>query len=255
MQEAIDAFRAGDKGRAFVLLRRYLATNPRDVTAWLWISDAAPEPQMQIDALERALELAPEHQYAEVIRERIRILSAARPETYMGDTPTAPELTATAPAPADEPSADEILAQLRGESLRARTEDEMVAPAGDLAEDEELLDEDLEPVWAAPEETAETRSGGAQVYTYDGTVETDQVTPGTHSDMAEPILLDDEEAVGAAMREEMDDTRDSVMTTEARRPARQGIPAWVWLVTLLFLILVAAFLYFVFVTSTGTVVP
>ncbi len=118
MQEAIAALKAGNRARAFTLLRQHLVANPRDANGWLWMSEVAPELRHQIDALQRVLLLAPDHPHAGAIRERLRELNAStRPQPAMLDTP--PPSKETSPPPAEPaPSLNDIdalLARIRGE--------------------------------------------------------------------------------------------------------------------------------------------
>lgn len=120
MQEAIAALKAGNRARAFTLLRQHLVANPRDANGWLWMSEVAPELRHQIDALQRVLLLAPDHPHAGAIRERLRELNAStRPQPAMLDAPPPAPTKETSPPPAEPaPSLNDIdtlLARIRGE--------------------------------------------------------------------------------------------------------------------------------------------
>jgi hypothetical protein len=80
MREAIEALRAGDRQRAFVLLCRHLNAHPSDTTAWLWMSEAAPEPEQQKDALRQVLRLSPDHPHAPAIQQRLSMLESTTPQ-------------------------------------------------------------------------------------------------------------------------------------------------------------------------------
>jgi hypothetical protein len=120
MQEAIAALKAGDRARAFSLMRQYLVTNPKDANGWLWMSEVAPELRQQIDALHRVLLLAPDHPRAAAIRLRLRELHAStQPQAAILDNP-APSLPKAPPASPSQPSRslndiDTLLARIRGE--------------------------------------------------------------------------------------------------------------------------------------------
>ncbi len=61
IDDAIAALRRGDQAKAFALLRGQLTRDPKDATAWLWMSEATPNIESKIDALERFIQLAPDH--------------------------------------------------------------------------------------------------------------------------------------------------------------------------------------------------
>jgi hypothetical protein len=250
MQQAIEALRAGDKDLAFVLLRRHLAMNPKDVTAWLWMSEAAPEPRMQIDALERVLRLAPEHPQAAVIHERLRVLREppAQPEEALpAPEPAAP---VAVPPPAD-PTTDELLAQLRGETLRAPQEGARIVPSPLADTSDEAPDFMGE---AAVESPGEVTGTPAPAYTSSPASELDEMVRGLRGDVATPIRMDEDEAVGMVTDEEMD-TPAPVTDGDVPASRRRGTPGWVWIVLLLFLLAVAVFLYIVFMSTQGTGFP
>jgi hypothetical protein len=76
IEEAIAALRHGDQATAFTLLRARLAQEPQDATAWLWLSEATPDPHRKVAALKRFLELAPSHPHAASVRSRLQQLQA-----------------------------------------------------------------------------------------------------------------------------------------------------------------------------------
>lgn len=61
IDDAIAALRRGDQAKAFALLKGQLTRDPKDATAWLWMSEATPNLESKIDALERFIVLAPDH--------------------------------------------------------------------------------------------------------------------------------------------------------------------------------------------------
>ena len=76
IDHAIQALRQGDQRTAFEMLRTILAQNPKDATAWLWMSEATADPQRKLEALSRFLTLAPDHPRAPSVRLRLQNLQA-----------------------------------------------------------------------------------------------------------------------------------------------------------------------------------
>lgn len=58
-QRAVQAARSGDKAGAQQLLRQVLREDPKNVSAWLWMSGVVEELHQQKDCLERALAIDP----------------------------------------------------------------------------------------------------------------------------------------------------------------------------------------------------
>ncbi len=108
MNEAIKSLKAGDRKTAYRLLRRHLRTNPKDVNAWLWISQATTDRKKQIDALQLVLALAPQHPRAKAIRKRLRDLNNASPITTHGAPPSSESDSVEYPF-------DDLLAEVRAE--------------------------------------------------------------------------------------------------------------------------------------------
>lgn len=76
LDHAIQALRRGDQSTAFEVLRTILAQNPKDATAWLWMSEATADPQRKVQALSRFLALAPDHPRAPSVRLRLQNLQS-----------------------------------------------------------------------------------------------------------------------------------------------------------------------------------
>ncbi len=76
IEDAITALRHGDQATAFTLLRARLAREPKDATAWLWLSEATPDVHRKAAALKRFLELAPTHPHAPSVRARLQQLQS-----------------------------------------------------------------------------------------------------------------------------------------------------------------------------------
>lgn len=237
MQEAINALKAGDRERAFDLLRRHLASNPRDAVAWLWISEAAPRPEIQRDALERALHLAPDHPQAAMIRARLASLSGGT------SAPAPTPAPASAPPPPAEPSTDEVMAQLRGESLRARpSEPAATLPNGE--EDREVVAMGRpEPLAPAP-----TADEGAAIFSPEeeepwATEEADGGADELVRNLRSQFAAD--EGWERPDQGETDGLMDESLSPIAppQPAARKGTPWWVWLIVLISLLLVGAVVY------------
>lgn len=94
MDEIMAALAAGERDRAFALLRGYLKAHPQDANAWLAMSEAVSEPKQQLDALQRVLQLAPTHSRAASIRNRIERLkgTSSTPVPSVSVPPAPPEV-------------------------------------------------------------------------------------------------------------------------------------------------------------------
>ena len=82
IDEAITALRHGDQATAFTLLRTRLAQEPKDATAWLWMSEATPDIRRKVEALTRFLALAPNHAHAPSVRLRLQQLKGQMEGEY-----------------------------------------------------------------------------------------------------------------------------------------------------------------------------
>lgn len=76
IDDAIAALRRGDQAKAFALLRGRLTQEPKDATAWLWMSEATPNIHRKIEALERFITLAPDHPRVPSARARLDYLES-----------------------------------------------------------------------------------------------------------------------------------------------------------------------------------
>lgn len=143
MNQVIEALKAGDQKTAFELLRRHLATHPKDANAWLWMSEATTDPKQQRDALNRVLTLAPDHPRADSLRKRLATLNAtlgvsAPPSVVppVAAAPTPPPAPATPPPPVAE--------------VRPIFADPAPATGGGLLDLDDLLAEDNAPAAPTP---------------------------------------------------------------------------------------------------------
>lgn len=119
MNEAIKALKAGDGKTAYRQLRRHLRSNPKDVQAWLWISQATTDRKKQIDALKQALRLEPNHPKSKAIRRRIGQLENSKVKTARAEL-----VPSSSSDDSDEYPFDELLAEVRAELQRHRAEKE-----------------------------------------------------------------------------------------------------------------------------------
>lgn len=115
IDDAIAALRRGDQAKAFALLRGQLTQDPKDATAWLWMSEATPNLESKIDALERFIALAPDHPRVpsahtrlQYLRSQLEVLSPPPPAIVesgyeeANDEPIAPP-EVVPPLPSPEP--------------------------------------------------------------------------------------------------------------------------------------------------------
>jgi hypothetical protein len=151
IEEAIAALRHGDQATAFTLLRTRLAQEPKDATAWLWMSEATPDIRRKVEALTRFLDLAPTHAHTPSVRLRLQQLQGqlgglpndSKPSAglmYEDDAlpvavePPPPSRTFVPPSPSSENS---------GASLRDRI---ATAPQPVTPVTHEVIQEDNTPV-------------------------------------------------------------------------------------------------------------
>jgi hypothetical protein len=88
IDDAIAALRRGDQAKAFALLRGQLTRDPKDATAWLWMSEATPNLESKIDALERFIAMAPDHPRVPSAHIRLQYLKSQREQVISSPLPT-----------------------------------------------------------------------------------------------------------------------------------------------------------------------
>lgn len=239
LNEAISALKAGDKSRAYDLLRQHLAANPDDATAWLWMSEAVSEREQQVEALEQVLRLAPTHSRAPMIRKRLDTLKGAAPvDPAQLEEKAAERLRArlrpgNSPTPAPTPTAKVTEEEVERDDLLARTEPRPSAkrrptpplPAAEETEGEMALGDLLA--------RTEPRPSAAPSAPVEPTRQAVAPPPAT------PRLPD-----------EAPEERASPLP-RPRPPQDDVIPAWVWGVMLLSIIILAAFLYAAWLYAGG----
>jgi peptide/nickel transport system permease protein len=99
LEQAIELARAGETQRAHQILAAHLAREPGDVRAWLLLSLTLDDPQQQIYALRRVLEIDPGNRPARAaLRRRTGIpapalRAAATPSPAASPTPAPPRLS------------------------------------------------------------------------------------------------------------------------------------------------------------------
>ena len=84
LQEAIDAIRQGQKGRAREILGRLLRSDPNNVEYWLWMSGAVATTKEQIFCLQNVLRLDPENKTA---KKGLVLLGVVPPEAELTPAP------------------------------------------------------------------------------------------------------------------------------------------------------------------------
>lgn len=89
-QQGIKEYRAGHKAAALDLLKRAIAHDPKDATAWLWLSGLLDAPEEKRRCLEKALEIQPD---LDVARQAL----AKLPPTQETDIPTLDEIAPARP--------------------------------------------------------------------------------------------------------------------------------------------------------------
>lgn len=257
MQEAIAALRAGERDRAFALLRQHLMAYPKDANGWLWMSEVAPELPQQIDALQRVLLLAPDHPRTGAIRLRLRELhESTQPQPAILKTP--PPESATFAAAAPQPSRslndiDTLLARIRGE-LAAQTVAEPEARTSEVtavrAATAVATPQPDAQAWLKRADDAPTATWPATLAPFAGAERAEQ-----YSVAVEPHPL--AEPQRSARMYEASPASDAPTVETAQEPgptvgARRGgpLPRWAWGV-LLFLILVLLAAVFVAMSARG----
>ena len=97
LQDAIAAITTGDKTGAKKLLVQALTADPRNETAWLWMTQVVDTKQQRIDCLQNVLKINPANESAKTA------LAALRPE----DPNRGTAQTRIQPAPEKQPFADQ----------------------------------------------------------------------------------------------------------------------------------------------------
>ena len=85
---AREALQKGDKATGRRLLGQVLRANPRNETAWLWLSAVVDDPRKREECLERALKLNPASEVAQ--RELSKLGQISVPSSQAASTPLAP---------------------------------------------------------------------------------------------------------------------------------------------------------------------
>jgi Tol biopolymer transport system component len=93
LEKAIKAIQSGDRATGQRLLRQILQANPRNETAWLWLSLILDDPAKKRDCLERVLILNPDHRQARQALAQLEPAQASSQDALTTSPPTA------APAP------------------------------------------------------------------------------------------------------------------------------------------------------------
>lgn len=96
MNEAIAAFQAGDRPQAKMLFQEVITADPNNDTAWYYFAALQDDPARRRAALERVLEINPQHQRA---REVLASMDAAQASASRATPPPAKPSTSSAPPP------------------------------------------------------------------------------------------------------------------------------------------------------------
>jgi hypothetical protein len=113
IEQAKQALNAGDRQRAQGLLTQRLAADPKDIQAWLWLSECFTENEKKRYCLERALAIQPENAQA---RQALEQLAAAPPAE---ENPPVDEIGAATPPVAGQSPEDIKPASPKGEDILA----------------------------------------------------------------------------------------------------------------------------------------
>lgn len=100
LNAAIAAFQAGDKATAKSLFQEVISTDPNNDTAWYYFAALQDDPARRRAALNKVLEINPDHQRA---REVLAAMDAAQASTAAAGAPASPPKLA-APPPAARPA-------------------------------------------------------------------------------------------------------------------------------------------------------
>lgn len=136
LQRATAAIKDGQKDKARQLLAQLLDKDPRDIQAWLWMTEVVETDEERLQCLQKVLEIDPQHQQALVGAQRLQAkLAGSQVQAAEQAEPQEVDLVQTAePEPqeaeqeegegaeqADQPApADPLLAALRAASAETR---------------------------------------------------------------------------------------------------------------------------------------
>jgi hypothetical protein len=110
LQQGIAAARAKRKSEAYGLLRQVVATDPRNIDAWIWLGAVAPTLPEQLQSFERALALDPTNEKAQAGQR----WAASRLGGGSAPAPTAPPSTPSASSGGGRISSQDMLGMFGG---------------------------------------------------------------------------------------------------------------------------------------------
>lgn len=90
LNSAIAAFQAGDKATAKTLFQEVISTDPNNDTAWYYFAALQDDPARRRAALQKVLEINPEHQRAREVLAAMDAAQAATSSTAAGVPPARP---------------------------------------------------------------------------------------------------------------------------------------------------------------------
>ena len=96
-QQGVEAFQAGDKARARMLLQEATSIDPNNENAWYYLAAAETDNIVRRQYLERVLQINPNHTRAREVLNRLDSLTAAGAEAAPSATPPQPPVTSPSP--------------------------------------------------------------------------------------------------------------------------------------------------------------
>jgi hypothetical protein len=125
LQQAADYIKAGQLQQAQPLLVRYIKQQPESADAWYLMSLVVPQPNQQIDCLQRVLRYNPAHRQAQarLVEVMTGHLPGQTPQTTTMSSPLPPivPLTEEPPSPAESQPAIDAQQDTAAESKRSKS--------------------------------------------------------------------------------------------------------------------------------------
>ncbi|MGH2537777.1 MAG: hypothetical protein ACRDHL_10315 [Candidatus Promineifilaceae bacterium] len=256
LQQAIAAARAGKKGQAAMLVNRVLEVEPANIYAWFLRSVVADSEAEQVEALQRVLEIDPNH---EVALKRL---------AQLGVSPAA--ATAEPPAWAVDMTEEEFEEVPDAAELEMEPDGEPMPVSNSYNFDAQAAADTI-PEWLAEEDNGQTERAmplAAEPMAAEPAAEADELPDWLQEELADDWMAEDETEV-AEMEAELEEQEDTLrielaqeepdtpaprtldeMATAELRPARRrrmgGLEIVLVLMVILALVVLAALLYLVF---------
>lgn len=224
MNEVKKALQAGDRERAFALLRRHLAANPKDANAWLWMSEATTNPKQKIDALKRVLMLAPQHPHAAPIRQRLERLTNKQSTVH-----SPPVTEPISPSPPSEPPATQPASRAQPSEPPAIEEPIRTPP--------KAIEVEAEPLSFAQEEPPLLRQRlGIREERKSKEQSIGSIPPAdsTVAELRQSLMSE------AGMSLKDSESEEPSAPSPPKPPSEEGLPKWVWLIMLVAIVGISA---------------